>query len=406
MERLWKRWGNIIFLGGVFTAYLALTLFLFHRQSVSYGGRYTSDMSSYIGEIEGISSGYDFPYPVMFWIAQFFSLFTTTNHAMAMTVTGLNGLNFLVLKYYFDKFLLVDKGDVKGGCASTVMVFLVLFASMLFPLNYLGKYYPLGEAFLYRYKGIFSPNPFHNATYLAARPFAVIAFFLAIDILQDYESNERWFRSKYVSFAIVLLVATMTKPSFTLVLVCVCGFIMLWRLLRSKLKGMKAFWQFGITFIPTLLDLLYQYRGVFTEAAGEEKGIGVGFLVAWKTATDNIVASIFLAIAFPLAVLLFQRTWLRENRNLLFSWQFYLAGLLMLLFLYEKGYRLAHINFAWGYMYGLFFLYITSLIVLIQETRMRRQAGWELGLQWVVFTAHMICGVDYFRIVMNGYLYL
>lgn len=405
MKRFLGKWGNVISFLGLFSVYLVLTLFLFHRQSVNYGGRYISDMPIYIAEIQGISTGYDFPYPVMFWIAKFFNLFTTPNHAMTMTVTGLNGLIFLVLKYYFDKFLPVDKKDVKNGCISTVLVFLVLFVSMLFPFNYLGKYHAMGEDFLYRYKGIFSPNPFHNATYLAARPFAVIAFFLAIDILQDYEDNDRWINPKYVSFAIVLLVATMTKPSFTLVLVCVCGFIMLWRLLCSKLKGMKAFWQFGITFIPTLLDLLYQYRGVFMGAAGEEKGIGIGFLVAWKTATDNVAVSIFFAIAFPLIVLLFQRTRLRENRNLLFSWQFYIAAILMLLFLYEKGFRLPDMNFAWGYMYSLFFLYITSLIVLVQETRMRNQAIWKLGLQWIVFVAHMICGVDYFWIVIKGYWY-
>lgn len=406
MRKLWKNWGNVIFFLGLFAVYLVLTLFLFHRQSVSYGGRYTSDMASYIAEIQGISTGYYFPYPVMFWIAEFFNLFTTPNHAMAIAVTGLNGLIFPVLKYYFDKFLPVDKGDVKGGCVSTVMVFLSLFVSMLFPFSYLGKFHTFEEGFLYRYKGIFSPNPFHNATYSAARPFAVITFFLAIDILQDYEDNDRWFRPKHVGFAIVLLAATMTKPSFTLVLICVCGCIMLWRLIRSKLKGMKAFWQFGITFIPTLLDLLYQYRGVFTRAVGEEKGIGIGFLVAWKTATNNVVVSIFLAIAFPLVVLLFQRMRLRENRNLLFSWQFYFAGLLMLLFLYEKGYRLPHINFAWGYMYGLFFLYFTSLIILVQETKMHTQAVWKLGLQWIVFAAHMICGIDYLWIVFNGYLYL
>ena len=362
-------------------------------------------MPIYIEEISGISTGYDFPYPVMFWIAKLICLFTTPNHAMAITLTVLNGLNFLILKYFFNKYLPVDKKDVKNGCISTILVFLVLFVSMLFPFSYLGRYRAMGENFLYRYKGIFSPNPFHNATYLAARPFAVIAFFLAIDILNDYENNDCWFRPKYVSFAIVLLIATMTKPSFTLVLVCVCGFIMLCRLFRSKLKGLKAFWQFGIMFIPTLLDLLYQYRGVFIGAAGEEKGIGVGFLVAWKTATDNVVVSILFAIAFPLAVLLFQRTRLRENRNLLFSWQFYLTGILMLLFLYEKGFRMPDMNFAWSYMYGLFFLYVTSLIVLVQETRMRKQAVWKLGLQWLVFAAHMICGIDYFRIVINGYFY-
>lgn len=71
MKRFLEKRGNVISFLGLYSVYLVLTLFLFYRQSVSYGGRYISDMPSYIAEIQGIPTGYDFPYPVMFWIAKF-----------------------------------------------------------------------------------------------------------------------------------------------------------------------------------------------------------------------------------------------------------------------------------------------------------------------------------------------
>lgn len=406
MDALHKKYKSYVFFYVLFAAYLAVTVFLFHRQSVNYGGKYISDMASYIAEIMGTPTPYSFPYPVMFWIAKILSYVVGTRHGMALAVTGLNGLTVYVLKYFLDRFLQVRRGELLDY-GSTISVYLLLFVSSLFPFSYFGRYQTLAEGFLYRYKGAFSPNPLHNATYLAARPFAIIAFFLAVDNLQEYESVNCWFRWKYFLFSFFLLAATMTKPSFTLVLVSLCGIIMIWRLIRNKMKGLKAFWQFGITFIPTFLALLYQYRDVFSGVAdGEEKGIGFGFLTAWKTATDNVFLSILLGLAFPLSVLLFQKFKIREKANLLFSWQFYLTALVMLAFLYEKGYRMQHVNFAWGYMYGLFFLFLSSLITLIQETRQRGQAVWQLVFQWIVFAAHVMCGIDYFRIVISGELYL
>lgn len=384
--------------------YLAATLFLFHRQTVNYDGRYTSDMSAYVMEVQGLSSGYDYPYPIMFWMARALAHFTSAQHALAFTVTLLNCLTVLFLKFYFDAYLKIQKEDVWRGCLSTVLLFLVLMSSMLYSPAYLGRYNDITEDFLYRYRGVFSPNPWHNATFLAARGFSTAAFFLVVDILGKYEKEDKWFSKEYFAFSALLLISTMTKPSFTLVLVSVCGIIMLWRLFQSRFRGWKAFFQFGITFIPTFLDLLYQYRGVFvgqiTET--ESKGIGFGFLSAWKMLTDDVPLAIILAAAFPLSVLMFRKFNLKQEPGLRFAWQFYAASLVMLAFLYEKGYRMHHVNFAWGYMYGLFYLFVTSLLSLVRETKSRRQPLWQLGIQWCLFTAHIVCGVDYFRVIIIG----
>ncbi len=423
MERFWKKWGNILSFGILFLCYAALNMVLFHRQSVNYGGGYMSDIPTYIEKIQGITTEYVYPYPVMFWLGQFLAQFTTPQHAMAITVTALNSLTAVIVKVVFDHLLGLGTQDGRWKAISSMAVFLLLFSGMLYPLTWLGRYEPLGEHFLFRYSGAFSPNPFHNATYLAARPFAVLAFWGAVVCLEKYEKKECWFCPEYLLFSLALLVATMTKPSFTLVLVCTCGILMVWRLVAGRFRGMKAFWQFGIYFIPTFLDLLYQYKGVFTgETDGTGQGIGLGFLKAWETAGDNVVLCILRGMAFPLLVLLFQwgcRDRGREERKCpghgqegkeqgwyRLAWQVYLVGLLSFLFLYEKGTRVEHMNFAWGYMYGMFFTYLASLVMLLQDTKSRRQPAWMLAVQWGVFAWHVVCGVDYFGVVFYGEKYM
>lgn len=240
--------------------YLIVTLFLFHRQSMNYSGSYVSDIQPYIAEMQGISSGYDFPYPLLFLTGRFFLLFTTPQHAMAFAVTLLNGLTAPALKLFFDGTLNTSQ-DPRGKSAvlSSLLVFSLLFTSMLYPLIWLGQYNPLGKNYLYRYLGVFTPNPYHNATYLAARPFSVLTFFLFADILSFYEKEMKWFHPKYLFMGLSLLLSTLAKPSFTLVFTAAAGLIMLYRLVRSRFHGIKAFFQCGIWFLPTFCVLLYQF---------------------------------------------------------------------------------------------------------------------------------------------------
>lgn len=397
---------NLLFFLLPLCAYLAVTLFLFHRQTVGYGGLYPSDIGPYIAEMLGEDTGFDFPYPILFLTGRVFLPFTPPEHAMALAVTLLNGMTPLALKYYFDRLLRVrDADSAVQGIFSTLLVFSLLFVSMLYPLAYLGRYQDFQEGFLYRYLGGFTPNPYHNATYLAARPFSVPAFFLFADILSFYEKEEKWFHPKYLCFSLFLLLSTLAKPSFTLVLAGAAGMIMLWRLAAGGFRKVKAFFQAGIWFLPTFLVLLYQFGNVFHPGGSADSGIGFGFLTAWSTVTDNVPVAVLRGMAFPMAVLLFSLLRKQLPGLLRFSWQFFFTALLTLALLYEKGYRLSHINFAWGYMYGLFFACTVSLVILAENTLRRRQPVWQLGIQWAVYALHLICGMDYFRILLRGGLF-
>lgn len=77
---------------------------------------------------------------------------------------------------------------------------------------------------------------------------------------------------------------------------------MLYRLFRAGWKNFKRSFYLGLAFVPTFIDLLYQFGGVFgaNSQAGEDGGIGFGIGSVWKLYTNNIPLAAVLALGFPL----------------------------------------------------------------------------------------------------------
>lgn len=377
-------------------AYAAMTLLLFHRQSVHYAGGYNSDITPYVNYMEGIFTGYEFPYPIMFWVGKCFRIFLNPEMAMAFAVTFLNALTPPILKYYVDSFIRKETSWNKATAAlSTLFTFSLLFVSMLF--------LDLGKGSIeWRYHGVFTPNPFHNATYLATRPFSIVCFFMLIDLLQTYEEGAD--KKKYVVFSLFLLLTTMTKPSFTFGFVLTTAVILLYRTCRKGFRNFKETMLLAACAIPTFIALIYQFRDVFvgTNAFGDEKGIGIGWLKAWSMQEKPIGEALILGLAFPLVVLLFNIKNLREEKGYRLSLQMLITNLIMLLFLYEKGYRMGHVNFAWGYMHAMSFSYIMSFLLLFKNTWNKKQPVAALMLQWGMYAWHLVCGIVYFSTIMAG----
>lgn len=404
----------------------AITLILFHRQTLGNEGYYHSDMKAYIREMLGTETTYEFPYPVFFKLAGVIHWFAAPEFAVALATMLLNslgivitklGLNYLTLEQFQEAF---PKRKWIAGAVISLLSVSLFFISMLFPPE--GIYLP---GILHRYLGVFSCNPFHNATYMAARPFAILAFLWYVKLLPVYENgcSGKWNNEAvktvvdggacsekaplrdYVLFSAFLLVATMTKPSFTIVLVGAAGLIMLWRMFRTRFANFKPTIQLGLCFFPTFIDLLYQYKGVFVpDTEGVEGGVGFCFGEVWGLYCDNIPLAICLAIGFPLAVLVCNFKELKTNTLYRFSWQIYLMSFVMNFFLYEKGFRKPDFNFSWGYMYGIFFAFVGALAVLIPATAQKKKPL-LLVLQWLAYLWHVACGIYYFIGIFQGEMY-
>ena len=183
----------------------------------------------------------------------------------------------------------------KKQVMTDIVVTLLVFA--LFLLSNL--YSPKNTAFFgfdyaYRCMGIYTPNPFWNATYLATRPFAIICFFETVKVLSEYQRDFQW--KNCTLFAVSLLLTTMTKPSFTMVVVPLIGLILLVQLIVSRGKSFRNTFRLCVTMIPTGIALLYQFSGIFTgtNAMGEETGIAIGFAKVWSNYSKSISLSIVM----------------------------------------------------------------------------------------------------------------
>ena len=438
----------------------AVTFWLFYRQCVESmlgTGLYHSDMKAYILEMQGLDSGYSFPYPVLFKLAAAIhlvaaSVTTGAELAMALATMLLNSAAMIALKVMLDRHVgpelqkavagkQMERKNIRHayseaefsksnhgktwipGILTGVVAVSLFFVSMVYPPT--GIYLP---GIKYKYLGVFTPNPFHNATYMAARPFAILAFFKYGELLPFYEQKNAWKEHgrDYLLFSLYLLLATMAKPSFTIVLVGAAGILMLWRMFRSRFQNFLPTIWLGVCFLPTFADLLYQFRGVFVPQEGQEGGIGFTFGHVWMQYCSNIPLAIGLAVGFPILVLLLNYKELRKDSIYRFSWQLYLMSFLMAFCLYEKGFREMDFNFSWGYMYGIFFAFVGALLVLLRATAracektaeiqtvssatpiIRRQLCgiWGgIGIQWLAYLWHLVCGLYYFWGFLQGAMY-
>ena len=109
----------------------AVTLYLFHRQTLGNPESYHSDMKAYILEMQGLDSGYSFPYPVFFKIAAFLNWFTTPEFAVALTTMLLNSLAMVITKLALNR-MFADRTRYAGVLVSFTTVSL-FFISMLYP---------------------------------------------------------------------------------------------------------------------------------------------------------------------------------------------------------------------------------------------------------------------------------
>jgi hypothetical protein len=453
-------------------AYVGACYFLFYRQAMNAyansmvgNGPYYSDVLAYIQQAMGYRSGYTFTYPVYFNMIAFCSLFLPVEVSTALVTTLLCGGSVVLVAYYGRRFLgsAGVRGSAAGGAdrasAGVLLPFLMALSLHLISMLYL----PTGQWHLNlntRYIGVFTPNPYHNATYLAVRCISIPAFFLFVELLESYERE--FSLKKGIWFGFWLLMTALTKPSFTIIMVAACGLWMAWRLIREKFRNFAGTLRLGCCFIPTFVVLLTQFMGTFgeqTESGSDAvsslyrsltgimpltgelgvtvaerypeylgTGMNFGFLDAWKIVCGNIPVAILLAGAFPLAAVVVPafENWAAKQRgeagsrvdlepgsdvqghafgaafgrNLLnFSTLFYLCGLASFVFLYERGERFIHLNFSWGYMHGLFTLSMAGLFLLVKGT-VRHKLG--RAILWILYAAHLICGIGYFVYLLMG----
>lgn len=358
---------------------------------------YLSDVLAYMQEIQGIDSGYSFPYPIFFSLGRFLCNFMTVDYAVTWAEILLNVISLYATKYYFEKIIVREKDKLYIRLFISVVVISCFYLSMWW-LPRFGRFsLPLKYQVFY---GTYSGNPWHNATYIATRPFAIISFFSFASLLNNYENKVDL--KDAIVFGVSLFLTTMTKPSFTFVLVSTAGLIMAYRLIRSKFSNIKNTLLLTVCFLPTFVALLYQFRDVFGSGnTAEEHGIGFGWFEVWNYFSENIPASIFYANVFSIVCFMWFVFDLKKDGLYRFSIEIFAVSVLEAGLLLEKGDRIHHFNFGWGYMHGIFFLEVVTALKLVQQTISGKKKLLSV-IGWIFFAIQLVAGILYFKGVYAG----
>lgn len=358
----------------LFAILLALLAYFFGRlvyaQALYAGkeGGYFSDIYAYMQEMQGIDSGYSFPYPIFFLTGKALNLFLPIELAVTVAEVFFNTLAIVITKYYLEKY--IHESCKKDITWQHFVITVFVFAGFLMSMWWLPRFgkitLPFKDQVFY---GTYSGNPWHNATYIATRPFAIGAFFSFIALLQnDDDKDNKFDLKKGIVFGIFLFLTTMTKPSFTLVCVSAMTVVCLFRLIKNRFKNIKYFVFLFLCSLPTAIALILQFGGVFGSGNTEaEHGIGLDFFRVWRSANPHVLAAIFYANVFALVCIPFLAKNIKKDFMYRFTLIIFVVSVLEAGLLCEKGFRYSHFNFSWGYMHGIFFFALGSIAVFLKD---------------------------------------
>ena len=268
------------------------------------------------------------------------------------------------------------------------------------------------------YLGQGSPNTWHNPTVLMVRPFAYLVLFQSMKMfekpifLADYKKE--W--KAALMIYILLFFSALAKPAFYQVFFPA---IFIYCVALVLINHGDYFWNAFLLFlscIPTVLLFVLQFVLIFflskVAKSGDAGGqIGVQFWAVAKVYSPNPIFSLFLASAFPIAVLLYILIFKKKtDRIYWFSWVMYVCSVIEKWILVEKNVRQKHGNFAWGFIIALSIIFFVSLREYIDIVRNKNNSEknlcnkLELGMFvacTVLLIAHVIVGAIYiYRIIM------
>lgn len=305
----------------------------------------------------------------------------TSGAMLVLLVAAFYG-SLIALHVYFTRAYPERNEWLVSGC--TLAVFL---ASMIL-------LQPFHEGILYL--GVFTPNPWHNPTYIFGRFFSILAFCQFVRLL---DSKERATIGQLIALAAFTAFSVWGKPSFLIAFLPAALAVLGWGWLRRWLASGQILW-LAATFLPAVVVLLWIDHKVFASGAPSDKVIfapGQG----WGLYTPSFLMSIALGMLFPLYVLVVK--FRNLSRLMLVASATWIASCGAFLLLAESGLRAQHANFAWCYMSGMFFMHLGATAEWLLGAPVRHRA-----LRWIgtaFFLLHLVSGLRYFLRVLTGGTY-
>ena len=222
----------------------------------------------------------------------------------------------------------------------------------------------------YRYIGYQSASIWHNSTYIVMKLLALLCVILYLLISQNYMQQIKiW---QVIVFSILLALTTSVKTNFILVFAPVALVFLIFDWIRGV--PLKRILICAATVIPSILVILFQEIVLFGKSTGN--GIIVDPLYSVYLRAEKPYLTMILSAAFPVSVLFYNfipviKDTIKElkekkekltHRHFILAWAMWFVGFAELILLREVGERELDDNFAWGYDFCLFVLFVVSIV--------------------------------------------
>jgi hypothetical protein len=232
--------------------------------------------------------------------------------------------------------------------------------------------------------GYFTPNPYHNATFITSKPFCLL---LLLAVAAVFRPNAG--RRVLVLQIVAVLLAAISKPNYIVCVVPAALVFALWRRWRHQPVRWSAVAILTLTaaIVVVVAERVY---GAVGEASGP---VILAPFAVLRFHTDiglSLAAKLLASIAFPLALVAMWPMLLRRP-ELWLAWTAATIGLGQGYLLAEAGPRIDHANLLVGASQAVFVLMVVSAGALLSlpraadlTERIRRVSVWGLLLLHVV----------------------
>ena len=210
------------------------------------------------------------------------------------------------------------------------------------------------------YFNAFNMTCWHNDTFLAMRPFAIMSLLVFIRIY--YRINERLNCKELLLFSTLLLISTWMKPSFFMGFAPLLLTMALWCLFKSadKLTVFKRWFSLSLCTLPSVACMILQNSMLFVSGEGGNEIIIAPFLILFTRVTYWPLAFAVLLL-FPVVTYYFHYKKINECPfTYKIIWLLWFFENLFGFILAESGSRGYDFNFVWGMTLSNGLLYLVS----------------------------------------------
>lgn len=254
-----------------------------------------------------------------------------------------------------------------------------------------------------------TPNTWHNPTEFAVRPFAVFAFLIIVELLDEFKDSKKTNVSQYIILSIMLLLSNLAKPNFAQIIIPGLGLYLIILLFKNHdLRTLKLFGCMLLSFVPCFLMTIIQFTTQFLLDDGTTETIG--YAIKWMDYLNYSLGGkiylIILFIFFPLVVFALEYRSVIRTDIMLAVCMSVSAFFEMALFEETGGY-FYNGDFTWGFILSEFFLYMVSTNMLVSATgndrhSKKRTVSLSHMVEWGVFAVQLFIGIRYWIIYITA----